>query len=103
MYTDRRINYSLRPCNHTFCSTCIANYMTHNNSVFCRICNTHSSKLIGFSAPMALPGEDLADLSNAKVYTIEPYKGVSGFHSIYELDGQNEVKYLAPTVHELMG
>ncbi|KAF7559260.1 hypothetical protein G7046_g4892 [Stylonectria norvegica] len=83
----------LRPCNHTFCSTCISNYMTFNDAVFCRICNTRVSKLIGFSAPMALPGEDRADLSEVKVITIDPYKGDLGFQSIYELDAQPQGGY----------
>ncbi|CAM1504856.1 Fc.00g024470.m01.CDS01 [Cosmosporella sp. VM-42] len=93
----------LRPCNHTFCSTCITGYMAYHNTVVCRICNAHATKLIGFSAPMALPGEDLVDLSDAKVITIEPYKGMSAFHSMYELDGQPQAMYVQPTLYELSG
>ncbi|KAK0614694.1 hypothetical protein B0T14DRAFT_528907 [Immersiella caudata] len=80
----------LRPCNHAFCSSCISQYMTHRCGAdgfftICRICNTRATNLIGFSAPMALPGEDVVDLSNAKVITIEPQPGIGGFHSIHEL------------------
>jgi len=90
--------------------------MTHNNALFCRICNTRVSKLLGFSAPMALPGEDRVDFSDAKVITMDPFKGVAGFQSIYELDGgmythnlaanhemdgQNQGAYVQQTVYEL--
>jgi hypothetical protein len=72
--------------------------MTYGDSLFCRICQTRASNLIGFSAPMALPGEDRVDFSSTKVITTEPYKGVLGFQSIYELDGGTYVPQ--ETVHE---
>lgn len=115
MLTDE---YSLRPCNHTFCLSCVTNYMTYDNSVCCRICGMRASNLLGFSAPMALPGEDRADFSDTKVVTIEPYKGALGFYSIYELDAtpqtqasvltstldeQHQGTYLEQTVYELSG
>ena len=65
---------------------------------------------------MALPGEDCVDLSDAKVITVDPFKGDVGFQSIYELDGgtytQNsavnhqmdgpkQAAYLQQTVYEL--
>lgn len=34
---------------------------------------------------MALPGEDVVDLSDAKVITTEPFQGALGFQSVYEL------------------
>jgi hypothetical protein len=34
---------------------------------------------------MALPGEDVVDLSDAKIVTTKPYQGVLGFHSVHEL------------------
>lgn len=61
--------------------------MTHGPAVFCRICNTKATKLIGFSAPMALPGEDRVDLGVAKIITSQPYQGEQEFQSIYEMDG----------------
>ncbi|KAK4168212.1 hypothetical protein QBC43DRAFT_366701 [Cladorrhinum sp. PSN259] len=80
----------LRPCNHAFCSSCIREYMTHayGNGTFvtvCRICSTRVARLIGFSAPMALPGEDVVDLSEAKIVTMPPSEGASGFQSVHEL------------------
>jgi hypothetical protein len=90
--------------------------MTYNDAVVCRICNTRVSKLLGFSAPMALPGEDRVDFSDAKVVTLEPHKGSAGFHSIYELEGtkhmhtsfltndmggQHEEAYVQQVTHEL--
>ncbi|GAB1316553.1 RING-type domain-containing protein [Madurella fahalii] len=83
----------LRPCNHAFCSSCIKGYMTHSYgtnlySTICRICNTRATKLIGFSAPMALPGDDVVDLSDAKIITLQPHQGASGFHSVYELNAE---------------
>ncbi len=54
-------------------------------TTFCRICNTRATKLIGFSAPMALPGEDVVDLSDAKIVTMKPHQGASEFHSVHEL------------------
>ncbi|KAK0732099.1 hypothetical protein B0H67DRAFT_655359 [Lasiosphaeris hirsuta] len=80
----------LRPCNHAFCASCIRGYMTYGNGpgawiTICRICNTRATKLIGFSAPMALPGEDVVDLSDAKIITTKPLQGAVEFHSIHEL------------------
>lgn len=34
---------------------------------------------------MALPGEDLVDLSEAKVVTVQPFQGGPEFHSVHEL------------------
>ena len=90
--------------------------MRYNNAVFCRICNTRVSKLLGFSAPMALPGEDRVDFSDAKIITMDPFKGAVEFQSIYELDGgmytqdsavnhqmdgQNQGTYVQQAVYEL--
>lgn len=64
--------------------------MTYGNgpgvwTTICRICSTRATKLIGFSAPMALPGEDVVDLSDAKIITTKPVLGAVEFHSIHEL------------------
>lgn len=65
---------------------------------------------------MALPGEDSVDFSDAKIITMDPFKGAVGFQSIYELDGgiytqnstvnhqmdgQNQGAYVQQTVYEL--
>lgn len=71
--------------------------MTYGNAVVCRVCNTRTTKLLGFSAPMALPGEDRVDLGNAKVITIQPFEGDLGFYSIYELDAATESQTTAMT------
>ena len=96
---------------------CITPDMTYGNSVFCRICNMRASNLLGFSAPIALPGEDRADFSDIKVITTQPPKGVLGFHSMNDLairhrlkslltyarGGQHQGTYTQQTVYELSG
>jgi len=88
---------SLRPCNHAFCSSCIKGSMTYGYGTnlygtVCMICSTRATKLIGFSAPMALPGDDIVDLSDAKIITSPPFQGPSGFHSVYELNAVPDIE-----------
>ena len=45
------------------------------------------TQLLGISGPMALPGEDTADLSNNKVITTDPFGGLWAFRSVGELEG----------------
>ncbi|KAK4209623.1 hypothetical protein QBC37DRAFT_49757 [Rhypophila decipiens] len=80
----------LRPCNHAFCSNCIKQSMTYPTGpgtfvTICRMCNTKATKLIGLSAPMALPGEDVIDLRDANIITVQPFQGGFDFHSVHEL------------------
>jgi hypothetical protein len=63
--------------------------MTFGPDVFCRLCNTKASRLVGFSAPMALPGEDRVDLDKAEIVTLDPPKGSVGFHA-FELDAEEK-------------
>ncbi|KAM7214384.1 hypothetical protein V8F06_010222 [Rhypophila decipiens] len=80
----------LRPCNHAFCSNCIKQSMTYPTgpgtfATICTMCNTKATKLIGFSAPMALPGEDVIDLREANIITVQPFQGGFDFHSVHGL------------------
>lgn len=74
----------LRPCNHSFCSTCINSYMTFGGVIVCKLCRTRATKLLGFSAPMALPGQDIVDLSQSTVLTVAPFRGSSGFQPVQD-------------------
>ncbi|KAF3942435.1 hypothetical protein ABW19_dt0206667 [Dactylella cylindrospora] len=76
----------LRPCNHSFCSTCIRYHMVYSGDVYCRMCNIKASQILGISGPMALPGQDTVDFSNNKVLTLDPDRGLWAFRSVQELD-----------------
>lgn len=71
-------------------------------AVVCRLCNTKASRLVGFSAPMALPGEDRVDLDKAEIITLDPPKGSVEFHPV-ELDAEAKGGGYAPPVFELAG
>ncbi|KAH6988466.1 hypothetical protein EDB80DRAFT_690042 [Ilyonectria destructans] len=43
-----------------------------------------ATKLVGFSAPMALPGQDIVDLSQSTVLTVAPFRGSSGFQPVQD-------------------
>jgi hypothetical protein len=60
--------------------------MTQGNIITCRICYSRTTQMIGFSAPMALPGEDRVDMSKSHVVTLHGYQGADAFQSIYELE-----------------
>ena len=62
-------------------------YMTYTNTVYCKLCRTRATQLLGISGPMALPGEDTVDLSNNKVVAADPFGGLWAFRSIGELEG----------------
>ncbi|KAM7187279.1 hypothetical protein V8F20_011034 [Naviculisporaceae sp. PSN 640] len=104
----------LRPCNHAFCSGCIKHSMTYQSgpgtfTTICRICSTRATKLVGFSAPMALPGEDVVNLSEAKVVTIQPFQDGPPFQSVHELPAdvdfsqatQEHINYPPYPFHEM--
>ncbi|KAL6401435.1 hypothetical protein AUP68_15305 [Ilyonectria robusta] len=74
----------LRPCNHSFCSACINSYMTFGGVIVCKLCRARATKLLGFSAPMALPGQDIVDLSQSTVLTVAPFRGSSGFQPVQD-------------------
>lgn len=53
----------LRPCNHAFCGGCVRERMLQfsyaNATVIrCLVCQAISTQVLGFSAPMALPGQE---------------------------------------------
>ncbi|KAF1847176.1 uncharacterized protein K460DRAFT_276992, partial [Cucurbitaria berberidis CBS 394.84] len=53
----------LRPCNHAFCGGCVkermVQYLPANVSVVqCLVCRAIAANVLGFSAPMALPGQE---------------------------------------------
>ena len=51
------------------------------------------TKLVGFSAPMALPGEDRVDLRDVEIVTLAPLKDTAAFKSIYEMSAEPTVMY----------
>ncbi|KIW73338.1 hypothetical protein PV04_01468 [Phialophora macrospora] len=80
----------LRPCNHTFCASCVLQTMAklHPPSpAHCRLCGTQVDRLIGFSAPMALPGQETIDLNKTVVNVLPPVAGKEAFRPrVAELD-----------------
>ncbi|KAH8733131.1 hypothetical protein GQ44DRAFT_766193 [Phaeosphaeriaceae sp. PMI808] len=53
----------LRPCNHAFCAACVKARMVYYPSrdisvIHCDICRQAANQVLGFSAPMALPGQE---------------------------------------------
>lgn len=52
----------LRRCNHAFCSACVKTRMVYRSRdgpvVRCAMCCEVAEQVLGFSAPMALPGEE---------------------------------------------
>jgi len=76
--------------------------MTFDKVVYCKLCRAKVTRLVGFSAPMALPGEDRVDLDKAEIITLDPPTGSVEFYPVeleavvyasgnpgaaYELDG----------------
>ncbi|CAO2655397.1 Nn.00g104610.m01.CDS01 [Neocucurbitaria sp. VM-36] len=53
----------IRPCNHAFCGACVMGRMVQGvpgrgSVVRCAVCREIGAKILGFSAPMALPGQE---------------------------------------------
>jgi hypothetical protein len=52
----------LRQCNHAFCSICVKTRMRYQSPesavIRCAVCGKVAERMLGFSAPMALPGEE---------------------------------------------
>jgi len=92
----------IRPCNHTFCSTCIWKDIKYGARISCRLCSRNADQILGFSAPMGLPGQDKVDLSTAEVRTLPPRGGHFAFMSVAELMGSEiSVQKSPPHLAEL--
>ncbi|KAL2871753.1 uncharacterized protein BJX67DRAFT_342942 [Aspergillus lucknowensis] len=48
----------LRPCNHSFCSSCVKKTMINGMTAICSHCQTKVELALGFSAPMTMPGQE---------------------------------------------
>lgn len=53
----------LRPCNHAFCGGCVKERMVrfspgNVSATECMVCRMIATQVLGFSAPMALPGQE---------------------------------------------
>ena len=46
------MDYSIRPCNHAFCSPCTS----YRKSKFCPSCGTKVDRIVSVAAPMTAPG-----------------------------------------------
>jgi hypothetical protein len=70
----------LRPCNHAFCSACVYSRMTgHGKMIICRECHSSATRILGFSAPMSLPGEEALVPKDVPVVVLPGIKGKFGF------------------------
>jgi hypothetical protein len=56
--------------------------------ISCAICHAEAKQVLGFSAPMRLPGQDDVDFSNAPVVALRGMNELfQPFQSIYEMEG----------------
>jgi hypothetical protein len=60
--------------------------MTRDDVVVCMTCSATATQLIGFSAPMGLPGEETVDLHIAKAVVLPGRAGGHSFRSAVQLE-----------------
>ena len=75
--TNKSTSCSLRPCDHVFCSSCVAKRMTNHVIVTCAVCHENASKVLGLSAPVRQTGEG-AQVQGDKVITIGAWEADHG-------------------------
>ncbi|OCL00592.1 uncharacterized protein K441DRAFT_105597 [Cenococcum geophilum 1.58] len=70
----------LRTCNHAFCSTCVYTRMSESaKTIICSECHIIALRVVGFSAPMALPGEEAVVAKKVPVVILPGIQGKFGF------------------------
>ncbi|KAH6874354.1 hypothetical protein B0T10DRAFT_552820 [Thelonectria olida] len=74
----------LRPCNHSFCAACVERHMTEDKTITCAVCKQNAEGLVGFSAPMGLPGEDSMDMSSALLSVVQTNPAVAELEGVLE-------------------
>jgi hypothetical protein len=61
--------------------------MARGESITCRECNEQATTVVGFAAPMGMPGEDRIVNNNIDVVVLPGFGLKHGFTSVAELPG----------------
>ena len=79
----------MRPCNHAICTACVRAAARAHSPIACGVCHQLVTGIVGFSAPMALPGQEAVDMSDTSVISLPGHKGNEQFKTVFELAGPN--------------